>query len=93
MQDAALAHVAALLRPDVKNQRIFAFAAPFNINDILAVFRKLFPDRKFPDDAPNQGKDLRKMPNDKAEQLLKDMGRPGWIYMEDSLKMNVEDLV
>ncbi|KAJ9640951.1 hypothetical protein H2199_005619 [Coniosporium tulheliwenetii] len=93
VQDDAILHVAALLRSDVANERIYAFAAPFNVNDTLAVLRKVYPERKFPDDVPNLGKDLTKVPRERAEQLLKDTGRPGWVSFEQSIKESVEDLV
>ncbi|QMW36333.1 hypothetical protein F9C07_2247924 [Aspergillus flavus] len=48
--DAARLHVAALIHADVEGERIFAFAGPFNRNDILAVFRKLRHHRRFTDD-------------------------------------------
>ena len=93
VQDCALLHVAALLRSDVANERIFAFAAPFNFNDILVVFRNLYPNRDFLADIQDLGRDLSKVPNEKAEQLLKDMGRPGWTSFEETIKLNVEDLI
>lgn len=93
MQDDAILHVAALLRSDVANERIYAFAEPYNNNDILAIFRKLYPERKFLDDIPNLGRDLTRVPRERAEQLLKDTGRPGWVSFEQSIKENVEDLV
>ncbi|KAB8277373.1 hypothetical protein BDV30DRAFT_234706 [Aspergillus minisclerotigenes] len=44
---AARLHVAALIHADVEGERIFAFAGPFNRNDILAVFRKLRHHRRY----------------------------------------------
>ncbi|EON67534.1 hypothetical protein W97_06902 [Coniosporium apollinis CBS 100218] len=93
VQDTAILHVAALLRSDVANERIYAYAAPFSFNDALAVLRKAYPQRKFPDDIPDVGKDLTKVPRERAEQLLKDTGRPGWASFEQSIKESVEDLV
>lgn len=39
VQDTARLHVIALIDPACNGERIFAFAAPFNVNDLLAVFR------------------------------------------------------
>jgi hypothetical protein len=47
----------------VQNEQLFAFAAPYNWNDMLAAFRKLFPARKFIDVIPNLGRDLTKVAN------------------------------
>jgi hypothetical protein len=47
VQDDARLHVAALLLPEVKEERVFAFAAPFNFNQLFAAFRKAAPQRDF----------------------------------------------
>ena len=87
VQDNARVHVAALIFPDVKSERLFTFAYPFTWNDLLAVYRKLHPEREFFDDIPDLGKDLSKVANERAEELLKRMGRLGWA----SLEVSVED--
>jgi len=86
VQDNARVHIAALIFPDVRNERLFSFAYPFTWNDILAVFRKLYPERKFIDDYSNLGKDLSNVANDRALELVKRLGRPGWTSLEDSIK-------
>ncbi|KAF2814725.1 NAD(P)-binding protein [Mytilinidion resinicola] len=86
VQDDARLHVAALIYEDVKAERLFAFAQPFNWNDILAFFRKLYPGRKFHADFPDLGRDLSKVANERAEELLKRFGQPGWTSLEDSIK-------
>ncbi|EXJ88643.1 hypothetical protein A1O1_05574 [Capronia coronata CBS 617.96] len=45
-------------------------------NDILAVFRELYPSHHFMDDIPALGKDLSKVGNERAEEILKRFGRP-----------------
>ncbi|KAL9095037.1 MAG: hypothetical protein Q9165_002639 [Trypethelium subeluteriae] len=90
VEDDARLHVAALTRKDTAGERIFAFTAPFNWNDFLAVYRKMFPNKKFVDDIQGLGRDLSKVPNQRAEELLKEMGRPGWTRLEDSLRNNLE---
>ena len=88
--DTARLHVAALIRTDTVGERIFAFAEPFNWNDILAKYRQIFPEKKFVDDVEGQGRDLSKIPNQRAEELLKGLGRKGWASMEESLRNNLE---
>ncbi|KAE9376190.1 putative NAD dependent epimerase/dehydratase [Stipitochalara longipes BDJ] len=51
--DVALLHVAAILDPEVKNARLQAWAKPCGWNDILAIMRKLYPQRKFIPDLPD----------------------------------------
>lgn len=70
VRDTARLHVIALTDPECNGQRLFAFAQPFNRTDVLNVYRKLFPDRKFPEDQP-VGRDLSQIPNEDAEALLK----------------------
>ena len=64
-------HVIALIDPDANGRRLFAFAEPYNWNDILAIFRKQKPEKSFPEDAEGLGRDLSKIPNEFAEELLK----------------------
>lgn len=87
VQDNARVHVAALVYADVKNERLFTFAHPYSWNDILAVFRKLYPQKKFIDDLPNIGEDKSKVANKRADDLLKRFaGLPGWTSLEQSVK-------
>lgn len=93
--DVARLHAVALLDPDVKSERIFAFAAPWTWTEIIGIFRKLRPsNNKIPDPPANELADLSKIvPAKKAEQLLKSFfGRPGWVGLEESLKAGIESL-
>jgi nucleoside-diphosphate-sugar epimerase len=92
VQDNARVHVAALIYDDVKGERLFAFAYPYTWNDILAVFRKLYPNKTFIEDIPDVGKDLSKIPNERAEELVKRFGLPGWTSLEDSVKVIADTL-
>jgi len=90
IEDNAWVHAAALLYPDVKGERLFTFAHPYNWNDILAVLRKAYPERKFIDDIPDLGQDLSTVTNERAEELLKRVAGHGWTSLEDSVKQAVE---
>jgi nucleoside-diphosphate-sugar epimerase len=85
VQDNARVHVAALLSPDVNGERLYTFAHPFNWNDILAIYRKVYPEHQFIDDIPNLGRDLSKVANGRAEELLKRFGVKGWASLEESV--------
>ena len=94
VQDNARLHLAALIHPDVENERIYAFADPYNWNDLLATFRELYPDRKFIDDLPNLRHDLSIVKTKpRSEQLLRDLGRPGFTGLKESVKACVESLL
>jgi nucleoside-diphosphate-sugar epimerase len=86
VQDNARVHVAALVSSDVNSERLFTFAHPYNWNDLLHIFRELFPDHKFVDDYPDLGRDLSKVANERAEELVKRFGQPGWTSLKESVK-------
>ncbi|KAH8655887.1 hypothetical protein BX600DRAFT_470467 [Xylariales sp. PMI_506] len=92
VQDNARVHVAATIYEDVEGERLFTFAYPYTWNDILAVFRKLYPQRKFIDDIPDLGQDLSKVANERAEELLRRFGFPGWTSLEESVKAVTDTL-
>jgi nucleoside-diphosphate-sugar epimerase len=89
VQDDARLHVAALLLPEVKDERVFAFAATFAYNEMLAAFRKAAPGHKFPDNLKQEDKHLATVPNGRAEELLRKVGRKGWTSLEESIKNTV----
>jgi nucleoside-diphosphate-sugar epimerase len=92
VQDNARVHVAALIFDDVKSERLFSFAYPYTWNSILAVFRKLYPQRKFIDDFRDLGQDLSKVANGRAEELVKRFGQSGWTSLEESVKAIADTL-
>ncbi|OAA56271.1 NAD dependent epimerase/dehydratase [Niveomyces insectorum RCEF 264] len=92
VQDTALLHVAALIFPDVKSERIFAFTEPFTWDQVLEILRKQNPGRKFPDNFANTPCRIVVKPRARAEELLRTLGRPGWTSLEDSLLLNSDDL-
>ncbi|KAI0388914.1 aldehyde reductase [Xylariaceae sp. FL0594] len=94
VQDTALLHVAAAIHPGVESERVFAFAEPVNGDGILAILRKLYPDRTFPDNF-QADQDLSEIvPRQRALELLKDMGKTeGFTSLEESIKRNTEDLI
>ncbi|KAK5689836.1 hypothetical protein LTR97_012595 [Elasticomyces elasticus] len=63
VQDTARLHVSARLDPDCNSERIFASAATFNGNDVLAALRKLYRDHKLLNNVPGQGKDITEIPS------------------------------
>lgn len=87
-----MVHVAALLDPNVKSQRLFAFAGAFNWTDILEILHKLRPEnKKLPKAPENEGRDISDIkPKGKAEQLIKDFfGVSGWKGLEESLEAGI----
>lgn len=92
VQDTGILHVAAVVLADVQDERIFGFAEPYNWDRILGILRRQNPDHSFPDDFEGSAYPHTIKPRDRAEELLKIMGRPGWTSLEDSLLQNTEHL-
>ena len=91
VRDTARLHVAALVDPEVKGERILAFAHPFNWNDVLGCLRRIkSPERKeVPEDVVGLGRDLSRLDNGPGEELLRRFGRRGWTGLEESVRENV----
>jgi len=83
VRDDARLHVAALLHPDVKSERVFAFAEAKNAERVCEVLGRAFPERRF--DLPGgMGEDLSVIEGkERAEGLLRWLGREGWIGLEE----------
>ncbi|KAJ6500234.1 NAD-P-binding protein [Mycena vitilis] len=86
--DTARLHVAALIDPSCNGKRIFAFAATYNWNDVLAILRKQNPERKFMEDVPGLGRDLSQVPNQAAEALLQKHYQKGFTGLEETVREN-----
>ena len=90
--DAARLHVAALLSPDIKFERIFAFAAPHNWKEVIEILRKLRPDNSLIPPAPeNPRRDLSDViPSRRAEEILQRFfNRSGWVGLEESISEGI----
>lgn len=88
-------HVAALLSPALRFDRIFAFAAPQNWTEIVRILRKLRPDNSLiPPEPKNEGRDLSDVIFSKrAEDILKSFfNRPGWVGLEESINEGIAGL-
>ena len=82
--------MAAGIFENVKDQRIFGFAERFSWDAVLDILRENEPGKTFPDNFSG-GEDPNEIePSAKAEQLLKDLGRPGWTSLKDSVLAAIE---
>ncbi|KAH7087235.1 hypothetical protein BKA62DRAFT_730956 [Auriculariales sp. MPI-PUGE-AT-0066] len=93
-RDCAVIHVAALLSTEVDGQRLWASAHLFTANQILAVWRKAFPDRAigpdfdFPAHPKTEITDL-----DKSTKLLEEFTGKGWYSLEECVIANVASVL
>jgi hypothetical protein len=95
VRDTAKLHLAALTMPEEApiGSRIFGFGYPYNWNDVLAVLRKLYPNKTFIDDLPDLGRDLSHVPNQSANELLKKIkGGKGFTSLEESVRDSFADV-
>ncbi|KDN63367.1 putative NAD dependent epimerase/dehydratase [Colletotrichum sublineola] len=92
VQDTAGLHVAGAVLPNVRNERIFALAETFNFDTVLEILRKQFPGKDFVDDfhhyqETSTASELRS----RASDLLRQLGRDGFVSLEQSVLLNIED--
>ncbi|KAJ5676317.1 hypothetical protein N7536_012489 [Penicillium majusculum] len=91
--DIARLHVAGLLDPKTVSRRLFGFAAPVNLTDMISVVRKLRPNNTLiPEPPANDGHDLSEViPAKEAERVLREFcGREGWTSLEESIAQGLE---
>ncbi|KAK0708693.1 hypothetical protein B0H67DRAFT_648723 [Lasiosphaeris hirsuta] len=94
VKDAAQLHVAAVIDPEVKHERLQAWADTTNWNELLAIMRRQYPDKKFIDDLPGLGK--LSLTTDFAQPLgllRKWAGQDGWRKLEETVADNMEGIV
>jgi nucleoside-diphosphate-sugar epimerase len=89
VKDVGRLHVAALVEPDVQNERLLGFSQPYNYNEVMSVLRKLGPGRNIPKNIDDESRDLSIIDTKRSIELLQRMGRPGFTSMEESIKENV----
>lgn len=91
VRDDARVHVGALVDKGVVGRRVFAFARPFNWNDILEVVRKVRPDSEVMGDMEGLGRDGTTVDNELARELLgKWFGQQDWTPLEETVRQNLE---
>ena len=91
VREVALMHVAAILDPTVENARIHTWSDPFNWNQVLDIFRKVYPNRKFIDDLGGMGTIIGTVDDRKGLELLKRWdGKDGWTGLDEGVKDTME---
>ncbi|KAJ6483969.1 hypothetical protein C8R45DRAFT_1148106 [Mycena sanguinolenta] len=93
VRDVASMHLAVLLSTSTQGKRIWAAAHRFEINDILAIWREAFPERKFVEDfkLPPQPKITLELAP--SEKLLKAFEGRSWLSLKESAIANVQDVL
>jgi len=92
VKDLALIHVAAILDPEIKQARLQSWGHSSHWNEILAILRKLRPEKKFIDDYPTAYH--LKVSVDQSESLgllRKWSGKEGWTPLEESMSANINN--
>ena len=89
VRDDAKLHVVALADPACNGERVFAFAAPFTWNGVLATLRKLAPGKDFGEEK-EMGEDRTVVvPKERAEELLKKHYGHGFTGWEETVKEGI----
>lgn len=89
--DDAKIHLAALTDHTVAGERIFAFAQPFDWNDMLEAVRKARPNAPLSEPLPPHGKDISTVDNELGAQLLRKWyNQDGYKLLDESVVENLE---
>lgn len=92
--DASRLHVAALINPTVKSERIFAYSETYNWSAILDILRNAYPERSWPENIPDEAKNLSTIEGrDRSVELLKALGRDRYVTLEESVKANAAQIL
>jgi nucleoside-diphosphate-sugar epimerase len=89
VKDVGRLHVAALVEPDVQDERLFAYSQPYSYNEVMNMLRKLGPGRNIPKNNDDEPRDLSIIDTKRSIELLQRMSRPGFTSMEESIKENL----
>ncbi|KFX98713.1 hypothetical protein V490_02167 [Pseudogymnoascus sp. VKM F-3557] len=92
--DLARVHVVGLLHPEVKSERLFAFASTFTWNEFVSILRKLRPgNAEIPSPPDNELRDLSDIvPARRAENLILSFFGQSWIGLEESIRAGIDSL-
>jgi len=89
--DDAKIHLAALIDQTVASERIFAFAQPFDWNDMLEAVRNARPNAPLSEPLPAHGKDISSVDNAPGAQLLRKwFNQAGYKLLNESVEENLE---
>jgi hypothetical protein len=91
VRDTARLHVAPLIDPEIKNERLFAFNEVYDWEQVLGILHELRPEwinkEVFKESRKNLGIVERRQ---RTEEILrKDFGQPGLTSMKDSIEANI----
>ncbi|KAF1984864.1 NAD(P)-binding protein [Aulographum hederae CBS 113979] len=91
--DTGRLHLAALVDPNCKSERIFGYAETYNWDKVVDVIKKIDPKGEHVGDL-GQGKDLSECKAAKrGEEILKECFGKGWTGLEDSVEENIKSFV
>lgn len=92
VRDTARLHVAAFTNPTITSERLFAQSETYNWTRVLSILRRTYPSHQWPQDPENESEDLSTFdePRKRSLELLREMGRDGFISLEESVKINAE---
>ncbi|KAJ6484098.1 hypothetical protein C8R45DRAFT_1214954 [Mycena sanguinolenta] len=93
VRDVASIHIAALLSTSTQGKRIWAAAHTYEINDILAIWREAFPDRRFVEDFKLPPQPRITLDLAQSEELLKAFEGRSWFSLKESVLANVQGVL
>lgn len=87
-------HIVGLLHPEVKSERLFAFASAFTWTEFVGILRKLRPGNiEIANPPANELRDLSDIvPARRAEGLVNSFFGQSWIGLEESIRAGIDSL-
>jgi hypothetical protein len=85
VRDDAKLHVIALIDSACNGDRVLGFTAPYTLNKVLALLRKLYSDRVFAGDK-DMGEDICEVLNADVEGLLRKQYGHGFVGFEETIR-------
>ena len=87
--DIALLHVGAAILDGFENKRLYGVSDILTWNDILAIFRQLYPEKKTYEDFDERRKEISHYDTEASLAVLKGFGRDGWKPTNEAIKENL----
>jgi len=92
VEDDAKQHLAALIHPDIKSERVIGVSEPYTWNQALEILKEEYPDKKFSDGLPKLKSDAGTYePRERSEWILREMGQQRYTTLRESLKKAFAD--
>ncbi|EMC96944.1 hypothetical protein BAUCODRAFT_433600 [Baudoinia panamericana UAMH 10762] len=92
LEDSGKLHLAALILPEIKSERLLAFGEGFTADDVLDAMHTIDPSRKLPAKAGGLPRAKATVDMSRSMEALAKMGKPQLTGLVESVRQNVTSL-